>query len=81
MEKQKALSPTGKKPAENSPFAETNASLGFSTDRDEPLRRSSVSDEDREGACSRHIRKNKIEIFIRNARKRYLIFQLAKSYL
>jgi len=59
MEKQKALSPTGKK----------------------PLRRSSVSDEDREGACSRHIRKNKIEIFIRNARKRYLIFQLAKSYL
>jgi hypothetical protein len=65
MEKQKALSPTGKNPAENSPFAETNASLiGFSTGRDEPLRMSSVSDEDREGTCSRQRRRIKIEISI-----------------
>ncbi|KAK7851045.1 hypothetical protein CFP56_043118 [Quercus suber] len=33
--------------AENSPFAETNLSVGFSTDRDVPLRVSSVLDEDR----------------------------------
>ena len=65
MEKQKALSPTGKKPAENSPFAETNASAGFSTDKDEALRMSSVLDEDREGVFRRHSRKrNRIEISI-----------------
>ena len=42
MAMQKALSP-----AENSPFGETNLSVGFSTDRDVPLRVSSVLDEDR----------------------------------
>lgn len=34
-EKQKALSPTGKKPAEKSPLDETRMSVGFSTERDE----------------------------------------------
>jgi hypothetical protein len=65
MEKQKALSPTRKRPAENSPFSETNASAGFSTDKDEALRMSSVLDEDREGVFRRHSRKrNRIEISI-----------------
>lgn len=34
-EKQKALSPTWKNPAEKSPLAETSVSVGFSTERDE----------------------------------------------
>nr|POF08436.1 hypothetical protein CFP56_40500 [Quercus suber] len=58
-------------PEENSPFAETNLSVGFSTDRDVPLRVSSVLDEDEGRICSRHRSRKKIEISIRNARAQY----------
>ena len=68
MAKQKALSPTGRNPAEYSPFAETNMSLGWSTDRDVPMRMSNVLDADRGRVCRRHIRKKMIEISMRNAR-------------
>ena len=68
MAKQKALSPTGKNPAENSPFSETNLSLGYSTDRDVPLRVSNVLDKDRGRVRRRHKRSKKIETSIANAR-------------
>ena len=86
MAKQKALSPTGKNPAENSPFSETNLSLGFSTDRDVPLRVSNVLDEDRGRVCSRHKRRKKIQISIRKC-KRYctieifLLLKYSSSYI
>ena len=70
MAKQKALSLTRKTPVENSPFSETNLSLGFSTDRDVPLRVCNVLDEDRGRVCSRHKRRKKIVISIRKC-KRY----------
>ena len=81
MEKQKALSPTVKNPAENSPFSETNLSLGLSTDKDVPLRVSNVLDEDRGRVCSRHRRRMIIEISMRNATVcTYEVFQFVKSY-
>ena len=81
MEKQKALSPTVKNPAENSPFSETNLSLGLSTDKDVPLRVSNVLDEDRGRVCSRHRRRMIIEISMRNATGcTYEVFQFVKSY-
>lgn len=43
-EKQKALSPTWKKPAEKSPLDETRVSLGFSTERVEPCGSVSVAE-------------------------------------
>lgn len=66
--KQKALSPTERNPAEYSPFAETNMSFGFSTDREVPLSVSKVLEEDRGRVCNRHRKRKKNEVSMRNAR-------------
>ena len=59
---------TERNPAEYSPFAETNMSFGFSTDREVPLSVSKVLEEDRGRVCNRHRKRKKNEVSIRNAR-------------
>lgn len=78
MAKQKALSPTGKNPAEYSPFAETNR---FSIDRDVPPRVSLSNVLANCGrVCNRHRRRKKTEISMTNVRARLNeMFLLVKS--
>ena len=62
-EKQKAFSPTWKKPAEKSPLDEKRMSLCFSTESDEPSRSVSVAAAD-EVEMNRRRRKSLIRIAV-----------------